>query len=378
MIDRTEKEIMQKWKGDLSTPLVSICTITYNHENFIEEALDSFLMQETDFPFEIVIDDDASPDHTADIIKKYIEKYPKIFNARLRDKNVGSITNFIENMQRANGKYIAICDGDDFWTDCCKLKKQINFLELHNDYVMVGANVTLLDMEDTSKRTLAKNHNVNELDFFDKDFLLLNPIPNMTLVFRNNLISKYPEFYYQFRLADQGQNLMLTQYGKCKYFNDIVGVNRRYRGSITSLYREKDYNKKIFTIEEEISFIKTWNEYFDYKYDDIVYPYIHRRYARLVELYCKVYQFNRAMELASMIDIKYLNNSKKKERSNSSSQGSINKILTDENRYKGDKLIIEDAIREEDWETLEDMLKSRTSDFPDLIKMIKKALNNRK
>jgi hypothetical protein len=74
----------------------------------------------------------------------------------------------------------------------------------------------------------------------------------------------------------------------------------------------------------------------------------------------------------------YLNNSKKKGRSNSSSQGSINKILTDENRYKGDKLIIEDAIREKDWETLEDMLKSRTSDFPDLIKMIKKALNNRK
>ncbi len=73
----------------------------------------------------------------------------------------------------------------------------------------------------------------------------------------------------------------------------------------------------------------------------------------------------------------YLNNSKKKVRSNSSSQGSINKILTDENRYKGDKLVIEDAIREEDWETLEDMLNSRTSDFPDLIKIIKKALKNK-
>lgn len=73
----------------------------------------------------------------------------------------------------------------------------------------------------------------------------------------------------------------------------------------------------------------------------------------------------------------YLNNSKKKGKNSSSSQGSINKILTDENRYKGDKLIIEDAIREKDWETLEDMLNSRTSDFPDLIEMIKKALKNR-
>ena len=74
----------------------------------------------------------------------------------------------------------------------------------------------------------------------------------------------------------------------------------------------------------------------------------------------------------------YLNNSKKQNKNNSSSQGSINKILTDENRYKGDKLVIEDAIKEKDWKTLEDMLNSRTSDFPDLIKMIKKALNNRK
>jgi len=73
----------------------------------------------------------------------------------------------------------------------------------------------------------------------------------------------------------------------------------------------------------------------------------------------------------------YLNNSKKKGKINSSSKGSINKILTDENRYKGDKLVIEDAIKEKDWETLEDMLDSRTSDFPDLIQMIKKALNNR-
>lgn len=117
MIARTEKEIMQHWEGDLETPIVSICTITYNHEKFIEEALDSFLMQETNFPFEIVVDDDCSPDATAEIIKKYMQKYPNIMNVRLREKNVGSMQNFLENMQRAKGKYIALCEGDDYWTD---------------------------------------------------------------------------------------------------------------------------------------------------------------------------------------------------------------------------------------------------------------------
>ena len=74
MCQKTEQIIMKNWKGDANTPLVSICTITYNHEKYIAEALDGFLMQETDFPFEIVIDDDCSTDGAADLIKRYIEK----------------------------------------------------------------------------------------------------------------------------------------------------------------------------------------------------------------------------------------------------------------------------------------------------------------
>ena len=121
MIERTEQEIMQNWKGDNSVPLVSICTITYNHKKYIAEALDSFLMQKTNFPFEIVVDDDCSPDNTSEVIKKYRKKFPNIIKANLREETIGMIPNFIENMKRAKGKYIALCEGDYYWIDpsCC-------------------------------------------------------------------------------------------------------------------------------------------------------------------------------------------------------------------------------------------------------------------
>lgn len=129
MIKRSEEEIMKGWKGNPNRPLVSICTITYNHEKYITEALDSFLMQETDFPFEIVIDDDCSPDRTADIIQEYKKRYPNIINAQLKDENIGMFPNFAENLHRAKGKYLALCEGDDYWTDPEKLQIQIELMQ---------------------------------------------------------------------------------------------------------------------------------------------------------------------------------------------------------------------------------------------------------
>ena len=132
MISRTETEIMKNWRGDLSSPVVSVCCITYNHENFIEEALDSFLMQETDFPFEIVIDDDASSDRTPLILQEYEKRYPKIINLNIRKKNVGSVKNFFENIKRAKADLIAVCEGDDYWIDKNKLQIQAELMKKYN------------------------------------------------------------------------------------------------------------------------------------------------------------------------------------------------------------------------------------------------------
>lgn len=121
------------------TPLVSISCITYNHAPYIRECLDGFMMQQTNFPFEVLIHDDASTDGTTEIIRGYAEKYPNIIKPLYEEENQwvkGRRGSAAFNFPRAQGKYIALCEGDDYWTDPLKLQKQVDFLESHPDYVM--------------------------------------------------------------------------------------------------------------------------------------------------------------------------------------------------------------------------------------------------
>ena len=147
MIDKTEQEIMEGWQGDLNNPIVSVCCITFNHENYIGEALDSFLMQETDFPFEVIVRDDASPDTTADIIREYERKYPNIIKPIYEKENgfQKGIKPSQVVIKKAIGEYIAFCEGDDYWTDNKKLKIQKDFLDVNNEYVICYGAVKAFD-----------------------------------------------------------------------------------------------------------------------------------------------------------------------------------------------------------------------------------------
>src|SRR5690554_6422909 len=121
--------------------MVSICCQTYNHKDYIVEALESFLMQKTDFPFEVLLRDDASTDGTAEICKEYARKYPDIINLLAYNENQfkKGVRPFPDNVKRAKGKYIALCEGDDYWTDPLKLQKQVDVLEKNDDCILVGA-----------------------------------------------------------------------------------------------------------------------------------------------------------------------------------------------------------------------------------------------
>jgi glycosyltransferase involved in cell wall biosynthesis len=114
-------------------PLVSICCETYNHEKYIRDAIDGFLMQKTDFAYEIIIHDDASTDQTADIIRSYADNNPNIIPIlqaeNQHSKGVRILSTFVYPIVR--GKYIALCEGDDYWTDPGKLQKQIDYMEEH-------------------------------------------------------------------------------------------------------------------------------------------------------------------------------------------------------------------------------------------------------
>lgn len=124
----------------MDKPLVSICSITYNHAPYIRQCLDGFLMQKTNFPFEIIINDDCSTDGTTEIIKEYAAKYPDLIKPIFHDENQyqkgvrGMFLNFV--FPKAQGQYLALCEGDDYWIDPLKLQKQVDFLETHSDYSM--------------------------------------------------------------------------------------------------------------------------------------------------------------------------------------------------------------------------------------------------
>lgn len=143
MINLTEKEIMRDWGiCDFSKPMVSVRCITYNHAKYISEALDSFLSQKTNFPFEVVIHDDCSTDGTTELIKDYAANFPNIIKPMLEKENLWhQKISFAKKLNAAcHGKYIALCEGDDYWCDEQKLQKQFDFMESHPDYTICLAN----------------------------------------------------------------------------------------------------------------------------------------------------------------------------------------------------------------------------------------------
>lgn len=121
---------------------VSVWLITYNHQNYIAQAIESVLMQKTNFDFEIVIGEDCSTDSTRDIIKKYEIRYPTIIKAIYQEKNVGAVINAFEyTLPRCTGEYIAFLEGDDYWIDPLKLQKQVDFMDQHKEFGLVYTDV---------------------------------------------------------------------------------------------------------------------------------------------------------------------------------------------------------------------------------------------
>ncbi len=116
-------------------PLVSVIVLSYNHEKYIRQALNSIVTQKTDFPFEVYVGDDASTDKTPQIIQAYADKYPELIKPVLRKKNLGANSNYVDIVKRCRGKYLAFLDGDDFWNSSTKLQQHVNFLEKHPEYV---------------------------------------------------------------------------------------------------------------------------------------------------------------------------------------------------------------------------------------------------
>jgi len=228
-------------------PLVSISCITYNHENYIRDTIEGFLMQKTNFNFEVLIHDDASTDYTAEIIREYEKKYPDIIKPIYQKENQYSkgvkISPKIQ-YPRAKGKYIAGCEGDDYWTDSYKLQKQVDFLEANPEYGMVHTDA---DQYYTQKKLLIKNYNcfkqkvIYEEDVYENILRSKYPIFTCTTMYRSELL-RHIEFdeMKKFKMGDTFLWLEIARRSKIKYFDESMAVRNLLEESAT---QSKDINK---------------------------------------------------------------------------------------------------------------------------------------
>ena len=208
-------------------PLVSICCISYNHEKFISQCLDGFIIQKVDFPFEIVISDDCSTDNTKKIIDTYVSKYPAIFKNVSPSKNLGSIKNFYHVLEKASGKYIALCEGDDYWIDENKLQMQVDFLEKNPEY---GMCYTKAKQFIQKKRKFSRRRFGTDVRDFEDLLFNGNRVPTLTTVFRKDLLNSYLKGIYPqdkgWLMGDYPMWLYFAHESKVKFFDKVTSVYR--------------------------------------------------------------------------------------------------------------------------------------------------------
>lgn len=228
---RMEKEVM-----------VSILCMTYNQEKYITDALESFLNQITDFAYEVIIHDDASTDSTASIIRAYQEKYPDIIKPIFQKENQFSkeVKIFYEFMLPvAKGKYIAICDGDDYWTDPYKLQKQYDFLEANPEYSICYHRAEYLNVISGERRGIWPNQPVGRSYCLDEILLKFkNPFPPMSFFVRTNVVKKMPSEFFCYFMLDQPLVIFSALHGKSFCLQDVMGRYRLNENSVSANWRE--------------------------------------------------------------------------------------------------------------------------------------------
>lgn len=206
--------------------LVSVVMINYGHEKYIRQAIEGVLMQEGDFDLELVIANDCSPDNTDAVVQDVLSRHSNAHWIRYvrHEKNIGMMPNFIFALQQAKGKYVALCEGDDYWTDPCKLQKQVDFLEANPDYVLSFHKVKILqpngDLVEDFITKVPENYETQETLA-----RLGNYIHTPSVVFRNTLTA-FPAEMKLSPIGDYFLYMLLANHGKIKYLEEEMAVYR--------------------------------------------------------------------------------------------------------------------------------------------------------
>ena len=285
--------------------LLSIVCITYNHEKFIRQTLEGFVMQKTNFKFEVLINDDASTDKTAEIIKEYQEKYPDIIKPIYQTENQYSKgVNILRTFLYPNikGKYVALCEGDDYWTDQNKLQKQVDFLEGHPDYSICFHPVKVI-YEDKPNKT----------NIYPSKKLLSEELTFEKLLFNNFIQTN--SVVYRWRFHDEDINEVIptgiipgdwylhlshAKVGKIGVLKDVMSVYRRHSGGV---WFDTDATSKNLHRRHGLKEIKMYNSVYE-RLSDKSEKYLNEKYLptfkQIVDNYYNFGDIDKLAEIKSL------------------------------------------------------------------------------
>lgn len=237
--------------------MVTIRCITYNHEPYIRQCLEGFIMQKTNFRFEAIVHDDASTDETAKIIREYAEKYPDIIKPIFETENQyskldGSIQRIMS--EHIHGKYVAMCEGDDYWIDPLKLQKQVDFLESNPEYSMCAHNAFVFYQQKNDVCLFNKTSYSGELPVHDA--IHAWKIPTASILVLSEVAKEYPSWLAVIYSGDYSLILRTLLKGKIYLISDIMSVYRiSYVGySASALYK----GKNIFMLEQRLILLESF------------------------------------------------------------------------------------------------------------------------
>lgn len=222
-------------------PLVSIRCMVYNHEPYLRQCLDGFVMQQTTFPFEAIVHDDASTDGSAAIIREYAEKYPDIIKPIYETENQyskhdGTLTRIMDAAMHPNSKYVALCEGDDYWTDSNKLQIQVDFLESHLDYTMCFHRANTINNATGEENNAFPGkvfRNIQSRDYESTELFATWTVPTASMLYRKEC-HFYPLGHrYKCLYGDIVRVLASAEIGKVKGLDLMMSVYRIQPHGIT-------------------------------------------------------------------------------------------------------------------------------------------------
>jgi glycosyltransferase involved in cell wall biosynthesis len=238
---------------------ISVVVTAYNHEKYITQCMESVLCQKGDFQLEVIAGDDCSKDNTRSILQQFQQKYPEVVFLLPPGENLGVTKNLKRCLDACSGEYIAICEGDDYWTDEHKLEKQAKFLELRQECSMCFS-ALMIFFEDT--KTFLPNI-LPSHDFLNTELLIeRNDIANFSCcMYRTSVVRQLPPALFDLYIADWMFNIVCSQFGEIGFIREFLSVYRKHSGGAWSGMSALD------SARETCHLMDAYNQFLDYKYD---------------------------------------------------------------------------------------------------------------